>query len=509
MTDPTSPPRRRWLLLALAAALLAAAGLAWRLWPARQPVRELRWGGDASGGEPYLIERPGREPGGFEAEIAEHLAGKLGVPARFVQRSWPSLPQDLARGDVDVILNGYEWFASREEVMASTVPYLAYRLKLVVRRDSPTQGWDDLRRQPGRPKLLVGVLRDSAAQRYLEEHYPDDVQVEGYDEEGVTGVMLKVGDKSLAATVQDAPAATWYLRRPEFARLHAVGEAVKPARYNYYVAFVRKGDDALREKLNDAIREGLQDGTFRAIYERYGLWDADQAGLLEAGRHWPPPEATRRPPLAWFAGQLAWASLTTIALALISFPLAMVLGLSVAVGRLFGPRWLAWPLAGYVELIRGTPLLLQLSVIYYFLPAVNVRLSAFEAGVLGLALNYAAYEAEIYRAGLLAIPRGQMEAALSLGMRRSTALWRVVVPQAVRLVVPPVTNDFIALFKDTSVCAVFAVTELTARYRNLAVNNPGLILELGLMTAALYLAMSYPLSLLARRLERQQQQVHA
>jgi polar amino acid transport system substrate-binding protein len=156
----------------------------------------------------------------------------------------------------------------------------------------------------------------------------------------------------------------------------------------------------------------------------------------------------------------------------------------------------------YVEVLRGTPLLLQLWVIYFLLPELHVRLHPFWAGVLGLALNYSAYEAENYRAGLLAIPKGQMEAALALGMSTWTALRRVVIPQAVRIVIPPVTNDFIALFKDTSVCSVIAVTELTGRYRHLLVDHPHDVLELGLLTALLYLLMSYPLSLVARRLER-------
>jgi polar amino acid transport system substrate-binding protein len=156
-----------------------------------------------------------------------------------------------------------------------------------------------------------------------------------------------------------------------------------------------------------------------------------------------------------------------------------------------------------VELIRGTPLLLQLTVIFYLLPEyLHLNFNPFWAGTLGLALNYSAYEAENYRAGLLAIPRGQMEAALALGMSPWTALRRVIVPQAVRIVIPPVTNDFIALFKDTSVCSVIAVTELTSRYRELMVNYPRLVIQLGFLTALLYLLMSYPLSLLARRLEQ-------
>ena len=123
-------------------------------------------------------------------------------------------------------------------------------------------------------------------------------------------------------------------------------------------------------------------------------------------------------------------------------------------------------------------------------------------GILGLAINYAAYEAENYRAGLLAIPKGQMEAALALGLTPFTAIRRVIIPQAVRIVIPPVTNDFIALFKDTSVCSVILITELTRKYNELYNFNRDLVVELAFVTAGLYLLMSYPMSLLARWLER-------
>ena len=201
----------------------------------------------------------------------------------------------------------------------------------------------------------------------------------------------------------------------------------------------------------------------------------------------------------------------TIVLAVLSFPLAMLVGFVVGMARVYGPRWVAAPCALYVEVLRGTPLLLQLFFIYYMVPELFARaglaewigwLSPFIAGVFGLAINYSAYEAEIYRAGFLAIPKGQMEAALSLGMTRSTAIRRVMAPQAFRIVIPPVTNDFIALFKDTSACSIIFVTELTRKYNELFNFNRGLIVELAFLTALLYLMMSYPLALLARRLER-------
>jgi polar amino acid transport system substrate-binding protein len=191
----------------------------------------------------------------------------------------------------------------------------------------------------------------------------------------------------------------------------------------------------------------------------------------------------------------------TVFLACASMPLAMGVGLLVALGRMYGPRWLALVLRVYVELIRGTPLMLQLYVLFFVLPRVGVQLHPLVAGVAGLAINYSAYEAEIYRAGLQAVPVGQMEAALALGMTRRQALRRVVVPQAVRIVIPPVASDFIALFKDTSVCSVISVVELTKQYAIFA-NSTGGVLELAAATAVLYLVMSVPLSMVARRIER-------
>jgi len=183
-----------------------------------------------------------------------------------------------------------------------------------------------------------------------------------------------------------------------------------------------------------------------------------------------------------------------------AFPLAVAIGLVVAIGRLHGPAWLRPLLTGYVEVLRGTPLMLQLYAIFFLLPKIGLALPALAAAIIGLALNYSAYESEIYRAGLKAVPLGQFEAALSLGLTKWQALRHVLVPQAVRIVMPPVTSDFIALFKDTSVCSAITVIELTKRYSVLALST-GRIVELAVVTAVLYLCMSWPLAVLSRWFE--------
>jgi len=190
-----------------------------------------------------------------------------------------------------------------------------------------------------------------------------------------------------------------------------------------------------------------------------------------------------------------------VVLAGLSFPLAVLAGILIAVGRLYGPAWVRLPLTAYVEFLRGTPLMLQLYFIFFLLPELGVNIPAFTTAVLGLAINYSAYESEIYRAGIQAIPGGQMEAALSLGMSPTQAIFRVIVPQAVRIVIPPVVNDFIALFKDTSVCSVVTLIELTKRFTVLSMSTQAVV-EMMLMTAFLYLVMSYPMSLIARNIEK-------
>jgi polar amino acid transport system substrate-binding protein len=190
----------------------------------------------------------------------------------------------------------------------------------------------------------------------------------------------------------------------------------------------------------------------------------------------------------------------TLWLSTVSFALAVGLGLLLAVGRVFGNRVIAGAAAVYVEIFRGTPVLLQLYVLYFALAPV-LRLNAFEAAFLGLGLNYAAYEAEIYRGALLALPRGQTEAAHALGMSRGQTLRHVLLPQALRMALPAMTNDFVALLKDSSVVCVITVVELTKRMTIAGVDLNDWVVP-GLACAALYFAMSFPLAQLARMLEK-------
>ncbi|MBA4066913.1 MAG: amino acid ABC transporter permease [Isosphaera sp.] len=493
----------RWPLAAVL--LLAAAPAAARA----DDEKELRWGTDPTGGAPFIYKPPGSGEDdpyiGFEVELAEYLAGKLGRKSVPVDGLWKSLPDllDKPRGGekgIDIVLNGYEARDTLKAKYAASAPYYTFRVELIARKDEDGKDWADFRR-PGR---RVGVLGESTAADYAKRFFGEPAVDESDDVANVIGL---VRDRRLAGTVQDGPAAVHFCK--ENPDLRTVGAGRQPG---HYVIYLRKGDDELRAGLDAAIRDGFRDGTLQRIYRKYGLWNADQENLAyQHTGEWPEPLDADEVAAAGGGGglgkllpQLLRAAGTTVLLAVASFPLAVLLGLAIGVGRVYGPGWVRVPLGVYVEVVRGTPLLLQLYVIFYMLPKIDpvFALDPLYAGILGLALNYAAYEAENYRAGLLAVPRGQMEAALALGMNPLTAIRKVVVPQAVRIVIPPVTNDFIALFKDTSVCSVILITELTRKYNELYNFNRDLVVELAFVTAGLYLLMSYPLSLLARYLER-------
>ena len=180
--------------------------------------------------------------------------------------------------------------------------------------------------------------------------------------------------------------------------------------------------------------------------------------------------------------------------------LAIVLGAAIAAGRVYGPRPLVIALTAWVELIRGTPLLLQLFVLYFGLATV-VQLPAFLAALLGLGINYAAYESEIHRNALQAVPTGQLEAARTLGFSEVQTLRLIRAPQAFRQALAPMTNDFVALLKDSSLVSVITVVELTKQTSIFAANIGSWVLP-GAMCAGLYLLLSLPLARYARRLEK-------
>jgi len=479
------------------------------------------WGGDQEGGGPYVFPKEDNpaQVTGFEVDLANRLGEYLKAKAEFTQGQWDKMPDMLRTGKVQAIINGYEFTPERAEIMGSTIPYYVYALQLMGRKnDAGINSWADLKKATGAARMKIGVLTGSAAEAYARKFCGGSCEVISY--EGNTDSMREVETGKLDATIQDTPISSFYAPRfPALRRIEA------PVARGYYVIYIKKGETALLQAINEAIVLMNRNGDLERIYRKYGIWDAQQAELadiVEKGRFYGyvkataarvernemPTEESVKVEIrkhGWqvvkdYSGILIQSAGMTVILSCLSFPLAILVGLLTALGRLYGRAWLRLPLTGYVEFLRGTPVMLQLYFIFFFLPEIGITIPAFWTAILGLAINYSAYESEIYRAGLQAIPKGQMEAALALGMSRLMALRRIIVPQAVRIVIPPVVNDFIALFKDTSVCSVVTIVELTKRFSVLSMSTQATVELMG-MTALLYLMMSYPMSIVARRVE--------
>ena len=206
--------------------------------------------------------------------------------------------------------------------------------------------------------------------------------------------------------------------------------------------------------------------------------------------------------LTKFSVPLLWGLWTTIWLGVAGFLIALPAGLALALGRLYGAWYLRWPILAFVDVVRFTPLLVQAVWIHFALPAITGHsLAANQSGLIALSLHVSAYICEILRAGIVAIPKGQWEAACALGLRQRQTFAKVILPQVLPLVMPPLANVSVATFKLTAILGIIAVTDLTkaAGRANTFIFRP---LEVFTVVALVYLAIGLVLAWIAWRIER-------
>jgi polar amino acid transport system substrate-binding protein len=463
--------------------------------PAAKP---LIWGADANGGIPYVFADPENPEKmiGFEVDLADALARELGRPIEFQQRNFDSLLSDVERGDIDFAMNGLEIVPENLARARFTKPYYLYHQQLVVRADAVYESLDEIKAKG----LTVGTLQGSAAERLLEDR---KVATRPFQDQDGAYIVLSRSPDELAGVLLDLPAAIYYSAADRTLSYRKTQPGLRfagqPFAEGLYGIAVRMDNEALESQLNAAIDRLRESGELKRILQKWELWTPDQYRLTTEQSS---AAAASGMTFAMYFPLLLDGAVTTVYLTIASMLLAILLGLPIALGRLYGPAPVQWLATGYVEFFRGIPVLLLLYFLYYGLPALipGLRMPAEVAAILGFGLNYAAYEAEIYRTGIASIPAGQWEAAASLGMSSPLTFRRVILPQAIRVILPPMTNDLVALFKDTSVVSIIAVAELSNRYQILTKSGGG-YLQIGLATAALYLIMSVPLGYLSRYLE--------
>jgi polar amino acid transport system substrate-binding protein len=471
---------------------------------AAQAPPPFRWAGDAEGGAPFVEADPA-DPSrvvGFDADIASLIARALGREPQFVEVAFMSIDQSVARGDAEIGLSGIEDTAARRAGYAVTVPYYQFREVLSV-RSADAARFRTLADLQGR---RVGTLSGTIAYEILlSAERQHGLSAVSYDDDVHPYSDLLIG--RIDAVLLDNVLAERRSRTTPGFTTHP-----EPVATSHYVGVLAMGNAGLRDRIDQILKESMRDGRLEAIFRKWKVWNDDQPQLFAkvlAGTPIAPVvgydgdntstiskwDAARR-----YMPALFRAAVITLVLSCGAMLVAAGLGMAIATGRLYGDRLTRGALSAYVELIRGTPLLLQLFVLYYGI-ADAVRLPAFMAALLGLALNYAAYESEIYRSALLSVPVGQLEAARTLGFTELQTLRLIRGPQAFRVALAPMTNDFVALLKDSSLVSVLTVVELTKQTQIFATNLGSWVIP-GAICASLYLIMSLPLAALARGLER-------
>lgn len=456
---------------------------------------EITWGADLQGGQPYLWEDP-QDPSniiGFEVEIMDGIARRLGVKARLRHYNWSNLVPSLQRGDFDIVFNGLEATPDRAAQILLSDPYFVYAETLAIKTGSGYRTLEELRGK------RVGTLNQTYAHDLLKAQAVEIVLYEGNEEPYLDLALGRVD----AVLMDNVIADQYGCNRKGVTCL-----STEVAR-GIYVAGIRSTDPELKVAFDQALAAMRTDGELERILRKANLWDDRQSAASVMAATQAVARGTATAPRHFDGNQLRLflaASLVTLAISCAAFLVAVPMGMLLAVGRVYGGPVVRALARIYIELFRGTPVLLQLFVLYYGL-APYVNLSPIQAAIVGLGLNYGAYEAEVYRGALLALPRGQTEAAKALGLSPIQTLRHVLVPQALRLALPPMTNDFVSLLKDSSLVSVITVIELTKRMTIAAVDLRGWLVP-GLACAAFYLLLSVPLSELARRLERRLSRDH-
>jgi His/Glu/Gln/Arg/opine family amino acid ABC transporter permease subunit len=423
----------------------------------------------------------GGEFSGFDVDIARAVARELHVDAELINAGFDGVFPALQNGSFDVVISAVTITAERRATMLFSDPYVAAGQQIAVRGDSVIDGPDNL---AGR---TVGVQINTTAQFAMETR--PGVTIAKYNT--IDLALLDLHNGRLDAVASDGPVLRYMVRR-NFPGLKTVGAEYTDEQFGIVLA--RSSDD-LRRAVNAALWRLQDGGEYAKIYSKWFGKTAEQGHVTASPRAFDTTIIAR----TWsFFLRGVWL---TAVMAVSSLLLGLPLGLCLALARVRSAPLLTTPAAVYVEVMRGTPLLVQILFVYFVLPSVGVNLPAFTSGILALTLNAAAYISEVIRAGILSIDAGQMEAASALGMSYWQAMRRIILPQTFRRVVPPLTNEGIALLKDSSLVSVIGLTELARTGQELA-SRYAAPLTIWPLVALLYLALTFPLTRMAEYLER-------
>lgn len=417
---------------------------------------------------------------GFDIDLGTAIAREMGREPQWVNCGFDGILAALEAGKFDLVMSALTITDERKRSLAFSDPYYTAGQALACRKDGRRlERLDDL------VGMTVGIQINTTAKEVLRKR--SGVRIREYN--SIDLALLDLQNGNLDAAMTDSPVLRYMLKR-SFGDLCMTGSLFTE---EHYGIAAKRENTALIAEVNAALERLRERGELKRLRVK---WFGE--GASGEGRR-PMREILRA-----IVPALIGAALVTIQLTFLSLLLGMPIGLLTALMRLSRHRWVTIPATAYIEVLRGTPLLVQLFAVYYVLPSAGIQLDQWPAALLAFTLNSSAYVAEIFRAGIQSLDTGQMEAARSLGMSYGLAMKLVILPQALRRVLPPLTNEAIALLKDTSLVSVIAMVELTRQGQQLT-GTLALPMVVWPLVGLFYLALTLPLTRLAAYLERRWQ----
>ncbi|WP_082114998.1 ABC transporter substrate-binding protein/permease [Lentzea aerocolonigenes] len=386
---------------------------------------------------------------GYDIEVIKAIAAKAGWRLEFVETQWDAIFPALDSGRIDLIANQVSLNPERAAKYGLSDPY-TYSRGVIVRRTGDT-------RVKSLADLSGKTTAQSSTSNWAEVARDAGARVEAVEGFAQAAALLQQG--RVDAIVNDDIAVLDYLATTGSSAVEIAGDAGRSG--SRQVLALRKADASLLSQANQAIAALRADGTLRGISQKYfkadvSVEDGGSADLSQGRGPRSTWDVLRSTAWPMFVGLVK----VTIPLTALSFAIGLALALLVALARISSYRALAGVARAFISIIRGTPLLLQLFIVFYGLPQIGLKFPPFTAAVVAFSLNVAGYAAEVVRSAILSVPRGQFEAASTIGLNYSQTLRRIVLPQAARTAVPPLSNTLLSLLKDTSLGSVVLLTEL-------------------------------------------------
>ena len=427
---------------------------------------------------------------GYDVDVAKAVGEKLGVPVEFVETPWDSMFAALEANRFDVVANQVTINPERQGKYDLSQPYTVGEGVIVTRAgDNSIRSLADIKGK---------VAAENLTSNWSDVARKAGARVEGV--EGFTQAITLLNQGRADVVINDSIAVYAYLAETGDKSVKIAGTVGEQSEQG----FAARKDSGYLPELNGALDELRADGTLSEISQKY--LKADASGTQPTNQAEPPPVRSAWQLILDNLWPLAKAALTmTIPLTIISFIVGLVIALAVALARLSSNVVLSNIARFYISIIRGTPLLVQLFIVFFALPEFGVKIDPFPAAVIAFSLNVGGYAAEIIRSAIQSIPKGQWEAAQTIGLDYTGTLRRIILPQATRVAVPPLSNTLISLVKDTSLASTILVTELLRQAQIVAAPTFEFFALYG--TAAVYywvicLVLSFGQARVERRLER-------